>query len=264
MRRLFRGRPDADTRRGLALRYPTAVWVGVLTAFAIVHYVLFGFVHNIVDMRPCLATPPDPLLKVIPFDTRWMVVSLDAYVAVTAVVSALVIVQAMRGVHTPALRWALALVFMSSMRMGTLLLIPLCRPTMMPGGPPPLAAPEMLNLGFVSIPMRVFALNDLVYSGHTSLFLLLLRATGTWAPAGRFAVGGFLSVMVYGLLATRDHYTVDILLAFPCSHFADTLAVFLLRAVGNTRARLSDPFPPRSEHEAAPHVDDRHQEQAVT
>jgi len=257
VRRLFRGRPDADTRRGLALRYPAAVWVGVMSTFLAVHYVVFGFVHNIVDMRPCLATPPDPLLKIIAFDTRWMVVTLDAYVAVTAVVSALLIVQAMRGVHTPALRFALGLAFMSSMRIGTLLLIPLCRPTMMPGGAPPLTAPEMVNLGFVSIPLRVFALNDLVYSGHTSLFLLLLRATGTWAPAGRLAVGGFLGVMVYGLLATRDHYTIDILLAFPCSYFADSLAVFVLRAIGNTRALPSDRFVPSREHERAadPHED---------
>jgi hypothetical protein len=231
--RLFRGRPDADTRRGLALRYPAAVWVAVLTAFAVVHYIVFGFVHNIVDMRPCLATPPDPLLKIIPFDTRWMIVTLDSYVAATAIVSALLILQAVRGAHAPALRFALGLAFMSSMRIGTLLLIPLCRPTMMPGGPPPLASPEMVNLGFASIPLRPFALNDLVYSGHTALFLLLLRSTGTWAPASRLAMVGFLSVMIYGLLATRDHYTVDILLAFPCSYFADGLAVFFLRTIGN-------------------------------
>jgi PAP2 superfamily C-terminal len=238
VRRLFRGRPDADVRRGLALRYPASVWVAVLTAFVVVHYLLFGFVHNIVDTRPCLATPPDPLLKIIPFDTRWMVVTLDAYVAVTAFVSAMLILQAVRGVHTPALRWTLALVFMSSMRMGTLLLIPLCRPTLMPGGPPPLASPEMLNLGFVSIPMRIFALNDLVYSGHTALFLMLLRATGTWPPISRFAIGGFLTVLAYGLLSTRDHYTVDILLAFPCSYFADSLSVVLLRAAAHFVGRV--------------------------
>lgn len=226
---LLRGRPDIDVCCGLAQRYRWPLWVCVFTLFVVVHYALFGVVHNLVDTRVCIGYSPDPLLRIIPPDTRWELVTRQLYVFMTVTFAAVVLFRAATGVHTPAVRWALALCFMSSMRMATLLLIPLCRPTIVAFGPPPLASPQMLNLHFFSIPWRIFALNDVVYSGHTALFLLLLMATRTFPRIVRLTVGVFLVLMIYGLLATRDHYSVDILLAFPCAYFADFLACRILR-----------------------------------
>lgn len=234
---LFQRSPDADTRWGLAVRYPWHVWVAILSAFVVVHCTLFSLVDNLVDMRVCIGYSPDPLFKIIPFDTRWFFVTRDIYFAMILGAAAAVFVQAVRGVHTPALRWVLALSFMSFIRMGTLLTLPLCRPTVAAFGPPPLASPQMLNLHFFAIPWRIFALNDMVFSGHTGLFLLLLLASGTWFGIARLGVKIFLALMIYGLLATRDHYTVDILLAFPCAFFADFLAVTILRRLNPKHAR---------------------------
>jgi PAP2 superfamily C-terminal len=233
--KFLRSHPEADTRLGLAVRYRWPVWLAILGTFLIVHYCLWGFVHNLVDMRVCVGVSPDPLLAIIPYDERWTFVTRHLYVAVLLVATVVVFYQAFRGVHTPALRWGLALIFMSSMRMATLILIPLCRPTVQPFGPPPLSSPAMVNLHFFSVPWRIFALNDVVYSGHTSVFLLLLLATNTWPTIARFCVGAFLAVMIYGMLGMRDHYTVDILLAFPCSYFADAVAVSILRAIKSSR-----------------------------
>jgi hypothetical protein len=210
-------------------RYRWTVWVAVFTAFFIVHGLLFCLVHNYVDMRACMGHSPDPLLKLIPFDPRWRMVTIYLYIAFIVVTALAVLTQAARGLHSPALRWALALVFMTSMRMATLMMIPLCGPTVPAGYPAALASPAMLNLGFLSFPWRVFAQNDMVYSGHTSLFVMLLLATRTWAPAARVTVGIFVALMMYALLGEREHYTIDLLLAFPCSFFADTLSVTLLR-----------------------------------
>jgi hypothetical protein len=228
-----RGRHGADVEVGLAPRYRWTVWVAVFTAFAGVHALLFGFVHNHVDMRDCIGHSPDPLLKLIPFDLRWEIVTVHLYVACSITAAVMLVVQAVRGTHAPALRFTLALTLMTSMRMATLLAIPLCGPTVPVAGPPPLQAPSMLHLGLLSVPWRMFAANDMVYSGHTSFFLLLLLATRTWAPAVRRAVALFVLLMMYGLLAARNHYSIDLLLAFPCSYFADMVSVTLLRRWGS-------------------------------
>lgn len=200
-----------------------------MTALVVVHYILFGIVHNAVDTRICIGYSPDPLFSLIPRDDRWLFVTRQMYESVAYIATFAVFYQAFRGTHTPALRWSIALCFMSTMRMATLLLIPLCRPTVLAFAAPPLASPAMLNLHFFSVPLRIYALNDVIYSGHTSLFILLLMCTSTWRTINRLLVGLFLVVMVYGLIAARDHYTIDILLAIPCSYFADACAVFLLK-----------------------------------
>jgi hypothetical protein len=225
----LRGRPEADIGTGLGQRYRRTVWLAVFTAFAVAHALLFGFVHNHVDMRQCIGYSPDPVLTLIPFDLRWEIVTVQLYVACSVVAAVMLLAQAVRGAHAPALRFTLALTFMTSMRMATLLMIPLCGPTVPVGGPPPLQAPAMLHLGLLSVPWRMFAVNDMVYSGHTSFFLLVLLATRTWAPALRLAVALFVLLMMYGLLAARNHYAIDLLLAFPCSYFADMVSVALLR-----------------------------------
>jgi hypothetical protein len=226
---LFRTRAEVDARLGLSTRYPWPVWVVTITALVVVHYVLFGFVHNAVDTRICIGYSPDPLFSLIPRDDRWLFVTRTMYELVAYTATIAVFYQAFRGTHTAVLRWSIALCFMSTMRMATLLLIPLCRPTVQAFGPPPLPSPAMLNLHFFSVPWRVYALNDVIYSGHTSLYILLLLCTNTWRTIYRVLLGAFLLVMVYALIAARDHYSIDILLAIPCSFFADACALFLLR-----------------------------------
>jgi len=232
--------PEGDTRLGLSPAYSWRVWAFVLSTFIVVHYLLFGIVDNIIDTRLCIGYSPDPLFRFIPLDTRWYLVTRWLYIGMIIAATTAVLVQTYRGVHTPALRWALALCFMTSMRMVTLLTIPLCRITVTPFGPPPIPSTQMLDLHFFSVPFRMFAQNDLVYSGHTAVFLLLLMATRTWFKIARIWVGIYLALMIYGLLATRDHYTVDILLAFPCAFFANFLAVKILRSLN------PDPHPPGS------------------
>lgn len=235
MKWLWAGRPDADTRLGLGIRYPWWVWALVLTSFALAQFLVWGLVHNIVDMRVCLGYSPDPVLKLIPYDTRWTLVTRDMYVWACLVGGAAVFILGGFGKHTPALRWGLGLTFMQLMRTGTLLLIPLCRPTVVAGAAPPLTSPEMVNLHFFQIPFRIFALNDMVFSGHTSVFLTLLLATATWPTVVRALIAIFLAFMIYGMLAMRDHFIIDVLLAFPCSYFADAIGCFVLRKLNFLR-----------------------------
>ena len=237
MNKLFRSHPAADARLGLAERYPWYIWFLIITTFAVVHYILWGFVHNYVDLRVCIGFSPDPLLKIIPYDERWTFVTRDMYVAILLIAMVVVFYQGFRGKHTPALRWGLALTFMSALRMATLMLIPLCRPTVQPFGPPPLSQMAMVNLHFFSVPWHLFAFNDVVFSGHSSAYITLLLATNRWPNFVRWGVGIFLAFMIYGMLAMRDHYIVDILLAFPCSYFSDMIAVSILRALNPAHRR---------------------------
>jgi PAP2 superfamily C-terminal len=180
-------------------------------------------------MRVCIGYSPDPFLKLIPFDVRWFFVTRQLYLIAILIAFLLFLWESLRGVQTPLLRWGLSLAFMTSLRIATVTMIPLCRSTLQPGGTPPLGRPDMLNLHYFSIPFRAFALNDLVYSGHTAVFILVFLSSGTWNRKGRWAVALFLMVMMYALIGTRGHYSVDILLAFPCATFADRLAVAALR-----------------------------------
>lgn len=222
---LFRTRPDIDARLGLAERYSWRVWTAAMLSLIAVHWVVFGIVHNIVDTRICIGYSPDPLFGLIPRDDRWLFVTRPLYETVGVIAGLILFVQAFRGKHTALLRLSIGLCFMSSMRAITLLLIPLCRPTVRAFGPPPLASPET----FLSIPLHMRAWNDVVYSGHFAFFLLILIVTNRWPWIARIALGVFLAVMTYGLIAAREHYTVDIVLAIPCAYFADACAVYLLK-----------------------------------
>ena len=230
-----------STQAGLAGRYPLAVWLLVVSAFAVAHLTLFMWVHNLVDTRPCAGYSPDPLLQWIPNDPRWFLVTRQIYLVGILISVALFAWQAARGTETPLLRWGLALSLSTILRSATVILIPLCRSTIVPGGPPPLATPSSIHLLSVAIPWRSFALNDLVYSGHTALFFLVYRAAGGWNRQLRLFTALFLAVMIYGLIATRGHYSVDILLAFPCAAFADNLATSALRRFARRRSVHSRP-----------------------
>jgi hypothetical protein len=108
--------------------------------------------------------------------------------------------QAVAGHEFPTLRLGIASCITSSMRMATLYLIPLCRPTVAAGDPGPLHAFTTVSLQFFTIPLRPFALNDLVFSGHVGILLLILYATPHWPMAVRVSTASFLVLMIYGLL----------------------------------------------------------------
>ena len=80
----------------------------------------------------------------------------------------------------------------------------------------------------LTIPWRPFAVNDLIFSGHVGEMLLLVWITRSWPPAARGLIWIFQGLQVFGLLSTRGHYTVDLVLAVPCTYFADRVAVGLL------------------------------------
>ena len=217
-------------------RFRWPLWGAAVAVLLIVHFALFGYVQNLVDMRPCIGYSPDPLMRLIPFDERWTIVTRPLYLWIGTIVGLFLITQAVKGRQFPLLRLTIASSITSSIRMATLYLIPLCRSTVAAGAPPPLRAVTTINLHLFSIPFRPFALNDLVFSGHVGIYLLILYATPHWPRPVRLAIGFFLLLMIYGLIATRDHYTVDILLAVPCSFFADRMAVTLVQEIAQTRS----------------------------
>ncbi len=209
-------------------RFRWPVWTLVLGAVVLVHVLLFGVVHNVVDMRPCLVHLPDPLFRFVPLDERWSLISVSGYGLVAAITVVLLFVQAFRGSEAPVLRLGLGLVVTSSLRSVTLLLIPVCRASMALGSAAPLRFVSLRDPHFYTLGMRGFAVNDLVFSGHTAFFLLLLFVMRDWPRAARFALAAFTLLMVYALLATREHYTVDLLLAVPVAVFADRVALWTL------------------------------------
>jgi hypothetical protein len=231
---------DAALRKpSMPMRFRWPVWVIVISVLVIVHLVLFGYVQNMVDMRRCIGYSPDPLFRFIAFNERWRFVTMTMYGLVVATAVLAMIVQAVRGLEFPFLRLAIASSITSTIRIATLYLIPLCNPFVAAGGPPPLHAFSTVHLYFFQLPFRPFALNDLVFSGHTAIYLLILYANPQWPAVVRAAFAGFILLMMYALIATRDHYTVDLLLAIPCSFFADRVALALLDRVRRVPGRRS-------------------------
>ncbi len=209
-------------------RYGWRTWALVLISVLVVHSVLFGIVHNLVDMRVCAVHLPDPLYGLVRFDARWTIVTVQAYAVAAVAILCGMLYGAMRGRQAPMLRLGVAVCLQSLLRCCTLLMLPACRATIPLGTPGPLHVFALNDPGFYALGMRGFALNDLVFSGHTGLFLLFLYATPAWPRPVRLSIACFTLLMVYGLLATREHYTIDILLAIPCSFFADRMALTLI------------------------------------
>ncbi len=218
-------------------RYGWQTWTAVLCSILAVHYVLFGVVHNLVDMRVCAVHLPDPLYRVIRFDPRWTAVTIESYAIVAIAIVCGLLRGALRGRQMPMLRLGVALCIESSLRAATLMLLPVCRANIPLGTPGPLHALPVSDPRFFALGLRGFAVNDLVFSGHTGLFLLFLYATPAWPRPIRSLIACFTLLMVYALLATREHYTIDILLAVPCSFFADRMALALIGLVPNARTR---------------------------
>jgi len=216
-------------------RLPLRVWVLASLAFVAVYGFMWTTVHVYVDLRPCQLRLDDPLFALIPYDRRFYYVTHDLYYAATALGLGWLLLQAWRGDHTGIVRWGAALSVQAALRSITITLLPLCRVTV----PPASAAIEQiprLELGLFSVPWRVWASNDLVFSGHVGEFLLLFWAIRSWPPGARAALVVFQIVQVYALLATRGHYTIDVVLAVPCAYFADGVAVAAIARLSRGRA----------------------------
>jgi hypothetical protein len=218
-------------------RLPLRVWVLASLAFVSVYLLMWSVVHVLVDVRPCLLNLPDPLFEIVPKDTRWDFITHDVYTFVTVGALAALVYQALRGDHRGLVRWGSGLAVQAMLRCCTLTLLPLCRVNLAAGSVALKTVPT-LQIGPFELPWRVWATNDLVFSGHVGEFLLLYWATRSWPASVRVALVVFQVLQAYALLATRGHYTIDLLLAVPCAYFADGVATYCL--VRLTRGRAAD------------------------
>ncbi len=224
-------------------RWGWPVWVAGIVAFLGSYICLFAFVHVAVDTRACLTPlPDDPLMKLIPASEGPLFVTHTLYFWFTTLATLALAAQAVRGRHEPLLRWGIGLSLQAGLRSVTMLLLPLCRIELAPGTVPFAVAPT-LDLGFAKIPWRMWGTNDLVFSGHVGEFFLLSLATRHWPRPVRVLLVAFQIAQAYSLIATRGHYTIDIVVAIPFAFFADAIACWLLdrahRSFGRPRAALA-------------------------
>ena len=228
-------RVSRDPAARLPARFRPWVWVLVVGSFLAAYGFLFTVVHPFIDTRICVAHLPDPLFRLIPFDGRWYRISHELFYAVTAMSVIGLVVLAARGEHRPMLRFGLGLSLQAPMRALTMALLPLCKATVEVGHAARATIPT-LNLGFARIPWLTWATNDLVFSGHVCEFLVLYFAVRAFWPRG--ALWGLIVFQILeaiALVATRGHYTVDIVIAVPFAFLADRLAVTLLSRLGRPR-----------------------------
>jgi hypothetical protein len=210
-------------------RFAGWAWALGLGGLVASYAVTWCVVHPYVDTHPCIAHLPDPLYPLIPYDPRWYFLTTDVYITLVAATSLALFAGAVRGDHETTLRMLFSLSIMAFERCATIMLVPVCRLTVKPGTVK-LAAVPTLDLGLFRLPWRPLAANDLVFSGHVSYFLLLMVAARRWPRWALWGLGGFEVAQVWGLLSTRGHYTVDLLLAVPCCVMADVVALRALRA----------------------------------
>lgn len=221
----------AESADGMLARLPArfgrAAWFAVIVGFVASYGFMFTVIHPMVDTRICLARLPDPLFNLIPFDPRWYFVSHEMYYVFTAASAAGLIATAVRGEQRPLMRYGLGLSLMAAFRSVTLTLLPLCRLTVEPGTAPLAAAPTV-DVGFAQIPLRLWATNDLVFSGHVAEFLLMFWVTRGWPSWWRISLLVFQGAQAYALIATRGHYTIDVVVAIPFAMLADLTALRFL------------------------------------
>jgi hypothetical protein len=222
-------------RTALPAKLPLRVWITAILAFLAAYGFMWSYVHVRVDMRPCVAQLPDPLFAFIPYNRSFYWVSHEIYEFITIGAVIGLVWQAVRGDHRGLVRWGTGLTVQAVLRSITLLLLPLCRMTVAPGTVDLKEVP-LLDLGLFKIPWRVWASNDLVFSGHIGEFLLLYWATWNWPKPWRVFLVLFQFVQAYALLATRGHYTIDLVVAVPCAYFADGMAVNALAWLSRPRA----------------------------
>jgi hypothetical protein len=218
-------RTAGDLAGWLPARLPRKVWAATIAAFVVAYGFMFIVVHPLVDTRICVARLPDPLFPLLPFDERWYLVSHQLFYLVTAVAVVALGRQALRGEHRPLVRFGAGVSVQAVLRSLTLFLTPLCRANVEPGRAWLPALPTV-DLGFMRLPWRPWAGNDLVFSGHVSEFLILsLAVRPFWPPRARWALVAFQVLQAVALVATRGHYTIDIVIAVPFAFFADRVAM---------------------------------------
>lgn len=216
-----------DAGRLLPRRFSTKVWFLAAITFLSSYGFMWSYVHVVADTRPCGLRLDDPLFALIPYDGDWYLISKHLYKALTVGALGLLAWHAWRGDQRPLVRWGVALSFQAMLRSVCILLLPLCRSPRPPGDIVLKTVPT-IDLGFVEIPWRMHAVNDLVFSGHVGEFLLLTWATRGFPRSFRVALILFQILQVFALIGTRGHYTIDIFLAVPCAFFADAVAVRVL------------------------------------
>jgi hypothetical protein len=226
--RLPGDRLSGDPSARLPARLPLSVWLGAAAALLLAYGFLFTYVHPHVDVRRCVARLPDFMFAVLPFDPRWYRVSHELFYLVSLACLGALFYQAARGEHRPLLRFAAAVALQAVLRSITLLMLPICKANVEPGHAA-LDHMPMADLGFARIPWRMWATNDLIFSGHVSEFLILSFAIWpSWPPGARLGLVVFQLLQATALIATRGHYTIDIIIAVPFAFFADRVTVAAL------------------------------------
>lgn len=216
-----------DPGQILPRRFPLRVWILAAIVFLVSYGLLWCHVHIVADMRPCQLRLDDPLFRVVPYSGAWYFVSKQLYVTFTLAAVALLVWRAVRGDQRPLVRWGVALSMQGLLRAVTILLVPLCRANREPGSIVLTEVPTV-SVGPFEIPWRMWASNDLLFSGHVGEFVLLTLATRGFPRAFRIPLIVFQVLQVFALLGTRGHYTIDIVVAVPCAFLADGVAVRLL------------------------------------
>jgi hypothetical protein len=220
--------PERDDAVHLPRRIHGRVWILAFFAFVAVYTFMWSVVHVIADRRRCMGHLADPLHHLVPLDMRFSVVTRDLYVVVTLAVLAAMLVTAALVDHRPIIRFALALAVVGLLRSATILLVPLCR-VGVEAGTAWLAEAPRIDLGPLAFMWRPFASNDLLFSGHMAESILAIRATRSWPRPVRAFLWLFLLLQGHAMLATRGHYTVDILVAIPMACTADRVSVVIAR-----------------------------------
>jgi hypothetical protein len=245
-----------DLAAVLPSRLPVRAWVLTLVAFLLTYMFMFSVVHVLADTRPCTGRIDDPLFRLVAQDLRWFFVTHTVYYVVNGCGTVAFLWCAWKGDHRPFVRFILGLTLQAAMRSITIWLTPLCRWTVAPGTIVLTEVPT-LDLGLFHLPFRGWATNDLVFSGHIGEFLLMMWAAGrSWPAPARWGLIIFQLLQAYGLLATRGHYAIDLVVAVPCAFLANYLAMRALHLVASNRARVKQHQPrsdaARDQREQAP------------
>ncbi len=211
-------------------RLPWTAWALASVSFLGVCVWLFSFVYVRAATMACQLQLDDPLYRFVPLDLRWEAITVSTYALVTGTCVLLMIAQAALGDERPIVRLGVGLAIVGLIRGLCIYLVPLCHVGAEPGTAT-LATTPRLDLGFTSIPWRMWATNDVLLSGHVGELILLLRLTRSWPRPARAFLWLFSGLQIFGLLSTRADYTVGIIVAFPCAYFADRMAVKLLAAL---------------------------------
>jgi hypothetical protein len=229
-------RPERDDAITIPRRLHFRTWMFAIGVFFSVYAFTFSVVHVTADMRECQLHLSDPLHDIVPLDLWWWNISITGYEIVTLFMVGLLLVQAYLGDHRAIVRFGVGLGVMGIFRACTILLVPLCRVGQTLGTARLHETPTLSIFGLFHIPWQMWASNDLLFSGHVAETILFLRVTRAWPKPVRLFLVAFTIAQIYALLATRGHYTVDLIVAIPVAYFADRMSVHFLTFLERHRA----------------------------